>query len=122
LCAAEFVACAKHWDAVAEQQGGHHVPHLAVAESGDPGLVRWSLDPAIPGTIVVGAVPIFLAVRLIVLDVVGNQVAHGESVVCVDVVNAGARLAIVVCEEVSGAGQPGGQFVDTINLVTPVVP
>ena len=48
---------------------------------------------------------VILAIRLIVLLVIGDEVVEGESVVCGDEVDTGIRPSPVVFIEVARAGQ-----------------
>ena len=59
-----------------EQQRGQEVALLARAQREDLGIVGGALDAAVPGAVVVGAVAVVLAVGLVVLLVVGDQVAR----------------------------------------------
>ena len=75
----------------------------------DLGVVGLPLDAAVPGAVVVGAVLVVLEVGLVVLLVVGDEVAQREAVVGGDEVDRGERLAAVGLVEVGGAGQPLGE-------------
>ena len=59
-------------------------------------IVGRALDAAVPGLVVVVAVAVVLAVRLVVLVVVGDQVVQREAVVRGDEVDARVRPAAVV--------------------------
>ena len=72
------------------------------------GVVGLALDAAVPGPVVVGAVAVGLAVRPVVLDVVGDQVAQREAVVGGDEVDAGAAAAAVAVEDVGRARSAAG--------------
>src|SRR3546814_1137817 len=79
LGAATLVAGGQHRGAGGEAERRHQVGGLAPAQRDDVGLVRFSLEAVVPGTVVVGAVPVLLAVGLVVLVVVGDQVAQCRS-------------------------------------------
>ena len=81
LGAAELVAAEEQRHPEGEEQGGEHGPPLAGPEGDDVGVVGRPLGPAVPRPVVVGAVPVVLAVGLVVLGVVGDQVGQGEAVV-----------------------------------------
>ncbi len=68
------------------------------------------------------AVPVPLAVRLVVLLVVGDEVAQGEAVVAGHEVDRGERPPPVVLVQVGGAGQPGGELREGARLAPPQVP
>ena len=72
----------------------------------DVGVVGLALDAVVPGAVVVGAVAVVLAVGLVVLVLVGHQVAQGEAVVRGDEVDRRERPAAVVGVEVRRAGEP----------------
>src|SRR6185503_2461080 len=67
------------------------------------------------------AVVVVLAVGLVVLLVVGDQVAQGEAVVRGDEVDAGHRPARGVLVQIRRAGQPGRELADGAGLATPEV-
>ena len=62
--------------------------------------------------VVVGAVAVVLAVGLVVLALVGDQVAQGEPVVRGDEVDRRPRPAPGQLVQVGAAGQPGGHLAD----------
>ncbi len=68
------------------------------------------------------AVPVVLAVGLVVLVVVRHQVVQGEAVVAGDEVDGGQRPPPVVLVQVGGAGQPGGELRERARLAAPQVP
>ena len=77
---------------------------------------------AIGAVIVAGAVAIVLAVRFVVLLVVAEQVLQRESVVDGNVVDAGARLAAVVVEDIRGAGHAFADVPDQACFARPETP
>ena len=95
------------WD---EQQGGEEVALLAVAQLDHLVVVGLALRPAVPRAVVALAVDAALAVRLVVLLVVGDEVAQREPVVGRDEVDARDRVPAVVLVEVAGAGDAGGEL------------
>lgn len=81
-----------HGGALRHHEGQHHVAHLALPQSIDASIGSLSLLPAVPAEVVVGAVPILLAVCLVVLVVVGHQVMQGKAIVSYDEIDALVRL------------------------------
>src|SRR4029450_8699137 len=81
---------------------------LALAQVPDLEVVGGPLDPAVPGAVVLRAVPVALAVGLVVLVVVADQVIQGEAVVAGDEVDAGVGPAAVGLVQVAGPGEPVG--------------
>ena len=69
-------------------------------------VVRLPFRAAVPGVVVVGAVPVPLEVRLVVLPVEGDQVAQGEPVVAGDEVDAVVGGTPVVGVQVGRPRQP----------------
>ena len=90
-----------------EQRHRQEILHLAVAQRLDAGIVGRALDAAVPAQVVVAPVPVLLAVGLVVLAVIGNQVVEGEAVVAGDEVDALLRLALLLPVDV-GTGQDAG--------------
>ena len=73
----------------------------------DGGIVAGALRAAVPARVVVGSVAVLLAVGLVVLAVVGDQVFEREAVVAGDEVDALLGLSLLVPVEVGAAEQPG---------------
>src|SRR5690606_25318529 len=138
LAAPELVAGGEHRRAGGEQERAEEVAHGTAAPDEDVGTelvhprraprpdrgVAGSatllallalgdgdrpLDLVVPRAVVVAAVPVVLAVRLVVLEVVGDEVGEGEAVVRGHVVDARQRAATAgdgpVREEVGGSGE-----------------
>ncbi len=112
LGAAALVAGGDHRHAVGQQSVAIRLAALAAAQREDLRVVGLALDPVVPGPVVVGAVAVVLAVGLVVLGLVADQVAHGEAVVRGDEVDRGVRRPAVVGVQVARAGQPGGDRPD----------
>jgi hypothetical protein len=71
---AEFVAAEQHGRAARQQQDGQHVAHLHQPHGADLRIVGRPLDAVIGRKIVAMAVAVVLAVRLVVLVVVGDEI------------------------------------------------
>ena len=95
-----------------EDQRGEEVALLAVAQRVDLRVVGLALDAAVPRAVVVGPVAVVLEVGLVVLVVVGDEVAQREAVVRGDEVDRRERVAAVVLVEVARAGQARGELAD----------
>ena len=85
------------------------------------GVVGLALDAAVPGAVVVGAVAVVLAVGLVVLVVVGDEVAQREAVMGGDEVDRGVRRTAVVGVQVARAGEPGGHGPHAGGVAAPEV-
>ena len=82
------------------------VPDLTASELLDGRIVGRSFDPAVPARVVVGAVAVVLAVRLVVLLVVRDEIVEREPVVAGDEVDALLRLSFLVAVDVGAAHEP----------------
>jgi hypothetical protein len=81
----------EHRHALRQEEGGEDVALLPLAQGEDLQVVGRPLDAAVPGAVVALAVVAALAVGLVVLLVVRDQVAQVLSVVVCDVVDSGLR-------------------------------
>src|SRR5580692_5411178 len=111
LRAADLVATEHHRNALREHQRRDEVALLARAQRVYLGIIGRAFGAAIPRAVVAVAVAILFAVRLVVLVVVGDQVAQREAVVCGYEVDAGVRTAPAPRIEVRAAGEPRGELV-----------
>src|ERR1019366_5350995 len=104
-----------------EQHGGDEIAPLPVAQPRDLGVVGLTLDPAVPRSVVVGAVFVVLAVGLVALVVVGDQVAKREPVVRGDEVDARPRLTPIPLVEAARSGEAVRDVAHASGLATPEV-
>ena len=115
LRSGELVTGDEHRDAVAEQQQTHRVAELAATQRHH---LRRHVDVALPATVprpvVVVAVGVVPAVRLVVPMVVGDQVVHGEAVVGGQEVERTHRRG----EQVGASGEPFGHQRHHARLAT----
>ena len=93
LAAADLVSAAEHRDTLGQERGHQHIAFLSLTQLVDGRIVRWSFRAAIPTEIVVGAVAVLLAVRLVVFVVIGDQVVERQAVMRGDKIDAGVRPA-----------------------------
>src|SRR3954451_568596 len=105
LCATQLVARDQHRHTRRQQQRGEQVPELPPPERPYALVVRLPFRPAVPRPVVVRAVPVALAVRLVVLPLVRHQVPQGETVVRGDEVDRGVRPAPAPGVRVAGTGE-----------------
>ena len=101
----QLVPAQDHRDPLAQEQRGQEVAALAGAQLPDGGVVGGALDAVVGRAVVVGAVPVVLAVGLVVLAVVRDQVEQGEAVVRGDEVERGGGPPTAVAVDVAGARQ-----------------
>ncbi len=113
LRAAGLVSGGEHGHPGREQQGGEKAARQPAAQRQNVGVVGQALDPAVPGPVVVRPVAPALAVGVVVLAVVGDQVAQGEAVVGGDEVDRCERAAATGLEDVGRAAERVGQVAGT---------
>src|SRR5205085_2509023 len=94
---------------------------LAPAQRQHAAVVGVALGARVPGAVVVGAVPVVLAVGLVVLVVVGDQVAEGEAVVGGDEVDRRVGPAAVALVEVRRAGEAVAHLRQALFLTAPEI-
>src|ERR1700724_3375838 len=80
LGAPHFVTHQNHRQTQREHRHSQKVLHLPISQTLYHSIIGWPFDSAIPASVVVGAVPVVLAVRLVVLLVVGDEVVECEAV------------------------------------------
>ncbi len=106
--------------ALRQHQAGELVAAQLPAQRDDLRVVGRSFDAAIGAVVVVGAVTVLLAVRLVVLLAVAHEVGEGETVVHGRVIDAGARAAAVVMEKVLRGRHAAGDVADEVAGARPV--
>src|ERR1700722_14363462 len=74
---AELVTVPHHGDSLTHQEGRYQRAPAPLAYLEDRGVVGWAFHAAIPRAVVVSSVVVVLAVRLVVLAVIANQVGEG---------------------------------------------
>src|SRR5882757_6257895 len=77
---------------------------------------------AIVAVIVVGAVAIAFAIGFVVLLVVAEQIRQRKTVMDGDMIDAGARRAVVVVKQIGGRRHPAGHLADQAAFAAPVAP
>src|SRR5262249_19433719 len=97
---ADLVAGEQQRRTLREQEAGELVLPQLAAQRDDIGIVGRALDAAIVAVIVVGAVAIVLAIGLVVLLVVAEEIHQRETVMHGDVIDAGACRTVVVIEKI----------------------
>ncbi len=122
LGAAELVAVQHHRHALGQEQGGEEVPPLPRAQRQDVVIVGRTFGTAVPRPVVALPVVVVLAVGLVVLLVVADQVREGEPVVGRHEVDTRGRPAAGVLVQIRGAGEPGAELTDRAGLAPPEIP
>ena len=122
LGAPDLVAAQQHRHALRQEQRRQQVPHLPVAQRDDPGIVGLALGAVVPGLVVVRAVLVVLAVRLVVLVAVADEIVQREAVVRGDEVDARLRVAPLALKQIRGARQPVAELRGEVVVPLPVAP
>src|SRR5690606_33125174 len=107
LRAQPLVSRQQHRNALAQQEQRDEVTSAPRAEALDRGIVARTLDARVPAEVVIAAVAVVLAVRLVVLTVIADEVVEREAVVARDEVDAVRRPTAVPAVEVAAARDPG---------------
>src|SRR5262249_49541638 len=102
----DLVAGAEHGNTLGQEECRQEVSHLALPEFDGLRVIRRPLDPAVPREVVVRPVLIVLAIGLVVLDVVADEVGEGEAVVGRDEVDAGVGPTAALLVEIARAREP----------------
>src|SRR3984957_869235 len=118
LAKAELRTHAEHRRPARGEQKREQIALVARTRFDDRGIVAWPLDAMVPAVVVVRAVAIVLAVGLIVLAVVGNQVAKREAVMDDDKIDARGRRRGAP-EYVARASEPGCDLSAQTRVATP---
>src|SRR6266571_5150470 len=90
---AELVTHEQHRHALREEECGQAVTFLLRAQPDDGGVVSVALHAAVPRAVMRLTVGVVLAIRLVVLLVVGDKIAEGKAIVGGYEVDAGHRPA-----------------------------
>ena len=109
LGARELVARQDHRGAAGKEQRRQHVAHLPEADRADVGVVGRAFGSVVVREVVGVTVAVLLAVRLVVLVVVGDEVVEREAVMGGEEVHRCPRLAAALVEQVRGGGDARGE-------------
>src|ERR1035438_3965396 len=95
LATPHLVAHDKHGHTAGQHQSSEKVLHLPVTKTLDYGVVRRTFHAAVPASVLLRSVPVVLAILLIVLVVVGDDIVERESVVARNEVDALFEFALL---------------------------
>ncbi len=107
---AELVSHGDHGRAAGNEQRGEEAARIAPPGRDDLRVVRRPLDAVVPRMVRVGAVAVALAVGLVALVPVGDEVGEREAVVRADEVHRARRRSPARGEHVRGAREPRGEL------------
>src|SRR6266487_5211918 len=110
-----------HRDALRAEQCGQEIPLLPGPQAQDRRIGRGSLGTAVPRPVVVGAVGVAFAVRLVVLAVVAHQILEGKTVMAGDEVHGGDGPPAARLVQVARAAQPRAEIGQRARLTAPEV-
>ena len=121
LRAPDLISHQNHGKPEREQRNGHEILHLTVPEPFDFDIRGWSLDATVPAPIVIATVTVLLTICLIVLLVVGDQVAERKPIVTGNKVHALFRFPFfmpvhLMTAEESVGEMPQRSFVSTEKI------
>src|SRR6185437_3327798 len=119
LRAAHLIALLDQRHAARHQQRGEQRPDIAPASIVDGLVVRRAFDAAVPRGVVVVPVAISLAVRLVMLVLVRDEVGEGEAIVYGEKVDAVARLATGEIVNLGRTRNLAGECTDLARLAAP---
>ena len=122
LCSPDLVTGQQHRNAQRQKQRGKQIAPLAIAQA-DYGRVRGrSLDPAIPAEVGIASVAIILAIGLIVLFIVADQVLQCETIMRGNKIYARPGTPAAVAEDVGRARHARGEIGDETLVTLPKAP
>src|ERR1700677_787402 len=126
LGVAELIAGQQQRDTERQEQRGQHGAGLPGSQRQHVRVGGLAFGPAVPGAVVAGAVVVGLAVRLVVLAVVGHQVPQREAVMHGEQVHRRGGPAppesVVAAVQVGRAAEPGGELAEADLMAAPEVP
>ncbi len=122
LRAPHLVAREEHRGALREEERREQVAPLAGAEREDARVRRRALDAAVPPALVVVAVAVLLAVRLVVLRLVGHEVVQRRAVVRGDEVDARGGLPAARLVQIAAAREAVANLADAAAVPPPERP
>ena len=85
-----------HGNALGQQKRCQEISLLPSAQRLDVGIIRRTLYPAIPATVIVVSVPVVLAIGFVVFLVVTHQIGQREAIMGGNKINAGIGTAAAV--------------------------
>src|SRR5919112_3587718 len=119
LYASQFVTVRDHGHALRKGQGCQEISFDAVPHPHDVRGSAGSLYPPIPTPVLIGSIAILLAICLIVLGVIADEIVQSEAIVAGYEVDARLGRAAIVLVEIAAAGEPRGQLADLACVATP---
>ena len=122
LCPSDLVTGEQHRNAQRQKQGREQIALLAIAQTDDGWVRGRSLDPAIPAEVGIASVAIVVAIGLIVLFVVADQVLQCETVMRGNKIDACPRAPAPVAEDVGRPRHARSQIGDEPLVTLPKAP
>src|SRR3569832_2299549 len=119
LRATHLVALLKQRHAARHEERGEQRTHVAFAREVDPLVFSHTLDAAVPRLIVVVAVAIAFAVRLVVLVAIRDEIEQREPVMHGEEVHPGARFAAGKIVDLGRTRDLAGERANLTRLAAP---
>ena len=116
---APLIAAGQHRHALRKEKRRQKISALPIAQGIDLRVIRRSFDAAVPREIIIVAVLVAFAVRLIVLFVVADQVVERETIVRGDEIDARIWASSAVLIKIGAAGQPISHLADAALVAFP---
>src|SRR6476661_3954532 len=110
----------QHRHPLGQEHGCNEVPLLSCPQRLYCRIIGWPFYSAVPTAIIIGAVPIVFAVRLVMLGVVADQVLQSETVVRSDEVHACIGTPPTSGIKIAGSGNAVCQLADDAAVALPV--
>src|SRR4051812_11112668 len=96
LSLAHFVAHQYHGHAAAQHQQATRILRLSQAQRVYRLIAGLTFSATVPAVVVVGAITVVLAVRLVMFIVVREQIPQRESIMTGNEIDAGAGTAVII--------------------------
>src|ERR1700704_2577134 len=122
LAVADFVSRQEQRHTLRQHEARQQIAAHLTSHLHDIGIVGRAFDAAIRAVIFIGAVTVVLAVRLIVLALIADQIGKSEPIVDRDVVDARAGTAGVMVEQMRGTRHAAAEVSEEFAVTPPIAP
>src|SRR5207237_2259874 len=116
---APLIAAGQHWHALRKKKCRQEIPPLPFAQGIDLWVIGRPFDAAIPRLIIIVPVVVAVAVRLIVLFIVADQVVESKTIVRGNEIHARVRAPPILLVQVRTAGKPVAHLADAALVAFP---
>ena len=119
LRSSPLVSAGKHRHALGKKKRRQEIPPLPFAQGIDLWVIGRSFDAAIPRLIIIVPVVVAVAVRLIVLFIVADQVVESETVVRGNEIDARIWASPIVSIKIGAPSEPVPHLADAALIAFP---